>query len=216
MTFVTLLTGCDIATTPEGRECDSAMLWLRLSKLDYMRCFVDKRAREAWIGETNIKLWEAEKSRVAYFNEHLSILEPAGFVVGKFESVSSVNDVPEVWGLSRDEKVQMHLGKRYAVDARISWSDSDQPDIDPTVWVHDLSKRESGHSRMAKGHYLNDYQKRFLREHCFHIGASSPCQGKVYLSIEWSPKMPNVNLSFVSLEFVGISFHKIEGSTAMD
>ena len=192
------------------------MLWLRLSKLDYMRCFVDKHAREAWIGETNIKLMEAEQSRVASFNEHLSILEPTAFVMGKFENVSSVNDVPEVWWLSRDEKVQMHLGKRYAVDARISWSDSDEPNVDPTVWVHGLSKSESGHSRMAKVHYLNDYQKRFLREHCFYIGASSPCHGKVYLSIEWSPKMPVVNLAFVNLEFVGVSFHKVEGSMAMD
>jgi hypothetical protein len=130
--------------------------------------------------------------------------------------VSSVKDVPKVWGLSRDEKAQNHLGKRYAVNARISWSDSEEPNSDPIVWVHDLSSREPDNSRMAKVHLLNDYQKRFLMEHCFSITPPSLCEGKVYLAIEWGPKMPVVNLAFVNLEFVGASFHKAEGSMAMD
>ena len=133
----------------------------------------------------------------------------------KFENVSSVTDVPEVWGLSGDEKDQKHLGKRYAVDARISWSDSIEPNVDPTVWVHDLSGSKPDNSRMVKVHFLNDYQKRFLTEHCFSIPSPSLCEGKIYLAIEWGPKRPVVNVAFVNLEFVGALFRKAEGSALM-
>ena len=124
----------------------------------------------------------------------------------KFENVGSVKDVPEVWGLSRDEKAQQHLGKHYEVNARLSWSDSDEPNVDPTIWIHDIFEKGRDNSRMAKAHFLNDYQKRFLMEHCFNIGTPSLGEGKVYLAIEWGPKMP-----FVNLEFVGAFFRKAEG-----
>ena len=48
-------------------------------------------------------------------------------------------------------------------------------------------------------------------EHCFNTGTPSLCEGKVYLAIEWGPKMPLVNLPFVNLELVGASFRKAEG-----
>jgi hypothetical protein len=209
MTCVAILTGCDIATPTEGSKCDSALLWLRLSKLDHMRCFVDKHARKAWIRETNIKLSEARKARAISFNERLSILEPRGFEKEEFVTVSSVDDVPEVWGLS--EKNSKYLGKRYQGNARISWSGYESSDT--TIIVHDLSERKKGGStvhRTAETHFLNDYQRQFLAKHCQFT--SSLCEGQVFLAIERSAEWP----FYATLEFVGALLHKAEGSLVID
>ncbi len=209
---VSILSGCDKPTALDRRTCKSVVEWLNLSEEDNERCLKDESARKSWVQERNIKL---AKALTASFNKQLSIIEPRGHEKEIFSNVASVNDLPH--GLGLGEEAEKNLGKRYQVNARVGWSDPDEPDSEPTVWVYDLSDREehgSYASRMADAHFLNDYQKKFLEEHCWHSylsEGSSLCVGKVFLAMERSPKAP-----FVELEFVGAIFRKTEEETVIE
>jgi hypothetical protein len=111
--------------------------------------------------------------------------------------------------LGLGERYNQHVGKRYVIRARLSWSDPNDDEDEATVWIYGLvaGPDEKGHSRdrtMVATHALDSYQREFLSRHCWstYLGkATSLCEGKIYLEIKRDPRLPVIRAELLGADF---------------
>jgi hypothetical protein len=190
--------------------CDNAKRWLKLDDQAMARCLRDPSFRQEVSAKTNQLYAETV---TAGHNRDRVVLRPKDIDAKAFQAIERTSDLP-VKMLGLGERANQHVGERYVIRARLSWSDPDDGKDTPTVWIYGLvaGLDEKGHSQdrtMVATHALGSYQREFLSRHCWsnYLGkATSLCEGMIYLEIKRDPRLP-----FVSAELVGADFEEADG-----
>jgi hypothetical protein len=205
-------TACNRPDRETRVTCNNAKRWLNLDEQAVSRCLRDSSFRQELDAKKN-QLFAA--ALTAGHNRDRAVLRPKGVDPKSFQIIERTSGLP-VTVLGLGEKDGQHVGKRYMIRARLSWSD----DIgdEPSVWIYGLAagldeKGHAGDSAMINAHALDSYQKEFLSNYCWSTSLGQPtslCEGKVYIEIKRDPR-----LSFISPELIGAEFEEADSKTVL-
>lgn len=189
--------GCNRRPSAEiQRECETARRWVDLDKSDVTRCLQDAAFRD----QLRLQVDERFAADLALtHNRDRGLLKLQGAPSSSFTRLAKPSALP-VKTLGMETKDEKHIGERYVVRAKVEWSPSDEPGFAPHIFLSPPENEKEG--EMVGTDALNQYQRRFLSNHCW-LGGPPPtlCEGDVYVEIR-----KDADGSFVGAQVVAADF----------
>jgi hypothetical protein len=189
--------GCNRGPNIETRrECDTAKRWLNLDEGGVARCLRDIAFREQLRPQVDERF---AAQLTATHNQDRGVLQLRGAQPSSFTRLAKPSALPvQVLGDEKDEK---HIGERYIVRARVSWSESDEPNLPPHIFLDPMGGSDK-EITMVGTDALDQYQRQFLSTYCW-MGGPPPtlCEGDVYLEIRRDARGFNVEAEVIGADF---------------